>query len=133
MTIILVITALIIVALVVLWSDKNQILKNVFLTVLLFIVVFIRANTRQKKEMENINEFNGPLISNEGDNRSYNDIVSLIDLINEHNSIYPLLKIKVTGIESKEKLNFDKKYCVKIKTLNGGYISEINIREQDNN
>ena len=65
--------------------------------------------------------------------KNYSEISSLIDVINEHNLVYPFLKIKLTGIDSKEKLNLDKKYSVKIKKLNGGYIQEINIREQEYN
>ena len=87
------------------------------MVVFFWIVVYIEYYYDKQIEQENLKKYNGTLGENEGDNRTYNDISSLLNVINERNKKYPFVKIKLTGIDSKEKLLLDKKYCVKIKKL----------------
>lgn len=87
--------------------------------------------TRQSNYyMKKMLEWDEPIMQNEGNNRSYNDIVSLLELIKVHDKKY---KIELTGISTKEQLKVDKKYSVEIFTFEGGYITEINIKEQNDN
>lgn len=97
------------------------------------VLVTIADITRKTKAsnyyMKKMLEWDEPIMQNQGNNRRYNDIVSLLELIKAHDKKY---KIKLTGISSQEQLKTDKKYSVEIFTLEGGYISEINIKEQNN-
>lgn len=97
-----------------------------------FVLATIANITRKTNSsnyyMKKMLEWDEPIIQNAGNNRSYNDIVSLLELIKVHEKKY---KIELTGISSKEQLKTDKKYSVEIFTFEGGYISEINIKEQD--
>lgn len=105
--------------------------KEVFLIVpIIFILAFRKTKLKQRKHLQRIDMFHKSLINNEGSNRTYNDIMSLIDLIEKYNfiNIYP--RIKLSGIDLKEKVNLEKKYSVEMKKFEDGYIYEIIIKEQ---
>lgn len=89
-----------------------------------------RQSNASNYYMKKMLEWDETIMQNEGNNRSYNDIVSLLELIKVHDKKY---KIELTGISSKEQLKVDKKYSVEIFTFEGGYITEINIKEQNDN
>lgn len=97
-----------------------------------FVLATIASITRKINAsnyyMKKMLEWDEPIMQNEGNNRSYSDIVSLLELIKVHDKKY---KIELTGISSKEQLKTDKKYSVEIFTFEGGYITEINIKEQN--
>lgn len=84
-----------------------------------------------------MNEYHKPLMNYEGNNKSYDDIEKLLNLVYEHNCTRPgvsyrrMQPIYLPAISSKEELKKDKKYTVEIKQYDSGYVSRIFIREQN--